>query len=60
MTIQIVDETLAQQIEQIAYHIQRPPEEVIFEAIHLYMQHLRLEFQNEADQTLSAWQDVYG
>lgn len=59
MHIQIMDERLIQQIEQFARQIQRTPEEVILEAIRAYMQCLLAEKQDEVDQALSAWHDVY-
>jgi hypothetical protein len=59
MHIQIRDETLVQQIEQAAQQAQHTPEEIVLKAVRMYIQQLLGDEQDDASQTLLAWQSVY-
>jgi hypothetical protein len=59
MHIQIRDEILVQQIEQAAQQAQHTPEEIVLKAVRMYIQQLLGDEQDDASQTLLAWQSVY-
>ena len=54
MTLQLANKTLLQQLEQISYQVQRSPEQIILEALHLYMK------QKEITPLPSFWLAIIG
>lgn len=54
MTLQLANETLLQQLKQISYQVQRSPEQIILEALQLYMK------QKEITPLPSFWLAIIG